>query len=88
MAERREAGSVRDAILIYMQHEGRPLSVAQIHKAVSASLGGDVAASSIRSYLAENVPRLFRRVARGQYALVERRRVPSRSRSVNNTVGR
>ena len=56
VTQRREPGSVRDAILAYMTHERRPVSIAQICAAANASLGEGVAPSSVRSYMTENVP--------------------------------
>jgi hypothetical protein len=72
MPQRRASGSVSDAILAYMKHEQGAVSVSQIRAAVNASLGEEVAPSSVRSYLAENVPRLFERVAPGHYQLRDR----------------
>ncbi|MGK2899789.1 MAG: DNA-methyltransferase [Burkholderiaceae bacterium] len=65
---RRRPGEVRDAIVQVL--EGRPAasSVQQITNEVAALIG-EVAPSSIRSYLRLNTPELFARMDRAQYVL-------------------
>lgn len=65
---RRRPGEIRDAIVGVL--DGRPegASVQQITSAVAQAIG-DVAASSIRSYLRLNTPELFARMDRAQYSL-------------------
>jgi site-specific DNA-methyltransferase (adenine-specific) len=72
MAQRRRPGVVRDAIMEAFHKEKRELTVAEIRNAVSAQLGEDVPASSIRSYLNLNTPEQFLRSGRGRYRLVRR----------------
>lgn len=70
MTERRSPGVVRDAITAYLRSahpEAR--DVRDIHAAVIAGVGSDVPASSVRSYLRLNTPRLFIRTGRGRYKL-------------------
>lgn len=62
-------GSVRDAILAFMKKAGRPVTTAEIHEAVSKSIGSDVPRSSVRSYLRLNTPKLFSNPSRGIYEL-------------------
>jgi hypothetical protein len=69
MADKRAPGQIRDAILAYMRNTTKPCTVAEIRRAVSKSLGSEVAASSIRSYLGGNVGGWFRRIERGTYEL-------------------
>ena len=64
-------GSVRDAIIEYLDLVGEDRSVGEIRAAVSAKLG-DVGATSVRSYLSLNTPQLFERTARGRYRLAGR----------------
>lgn len=71
---KRQPGEVRDAILGYLKASARPCSVAEIRAGVSQRLGGDVAASSVRSYLGANVgeeENKFRRVGHGKYELAK-----------------
>lgn len=62
-------GEVRDAILAAFRDAARELTVAEVREQVAVALGGDVAPSSIRSYLNLNTPGLFERTARGTYRL-------------------
>lgn len=70
MSERLEPGVVRDAIVQVLRESGGEMAVAQIHEGVAGRIGRDVPASSVRSYLNLNTPRLFVRTARGKYRLV------------------
>jgi hypothetical protein len=72
MVTRRKPGSVRDAILQYMKSVKGDASMDEIHDAVCNALGGDVARSSVSSYLNLNRPEIFIRTARGRYRLVRR----------------
>lgn len=73
---RLKPGQVRDSILDYLKGRGRKEStVTEIHAAVVAALGHDVAASSVRSYLNLNTPDTFERVATGRYRLAKGARV-------------
>jgi len=68
MITRRRPGEIRDAVIEFLAD--RPAAtVAQIERAVSRSMDGEVAASSVRSYLRLNTPDLFERVGRGEYRL-------------------
>lgn len=68
MRGKRRPGEVRDAIIgvLSARQEGVPL--AEIERGVSGLIG-DIAGSSIRSYLRLNTPELFSRIGRGRYAL-------------------
>ena len=65
-------GQVRDAILSHLGKHNEA-SVAELVKAVSASLGRKVPASSVRSYLNLNVGDVFERVRWGRYKLLKKR---------------
>ena len=67
---RHAPGSVRDSIVEFLSST-ESASIHEIHEAVEARLG-DVASSSVRSYLNLNVPDLFERVGRGCYRLAGR----------------
>lgn len=64
----RAPGEVRDAIVEYLSLLGSDAGTAEIQEAVRSKLG-DVPASSIRSYLGLNTPRLFERTGPGRYRL-------------------
>ncbi len=72
---RRRPGEVRDAIVSVLEARPHGASVAEITQHVNLLLG-DVAASSIRSYLQLNTPELFARMDRAQYMLNEFGYVP------------
>lgn len=72
MTERRRPGAVRDAILEAFASTKREMTVAELRKLVSDTLGDDVPASSVRSYLNINTPGMFLRTSRGLYRLVRR----------------
>ena len=59
---RRRPGEVRDAIVQVLEGRERPASVEEITGGV-ADLIGEVAPSSVRSYLRLNTPELFARMA-------------------------
>jgi DNA modification methylase len=65
---RRRPGEVRDAIVQTLEGRARGASVQQITEEVSRLIG-DVAPSSVRSYLQLNTPALFARQDRAQYVL-------------------
>ena len=66
---RNSPGEIRDAIIQTLQNRQGDASVKEIQEAVAALLGREVPASSVRSYLQLNTPRLFVRTARGRYRL-------------------
>lgn len=66
--EANRPGQVRDAILAYLKRRDEA-TAAEIVKAISSSLGRQVPASSVRSYLNLNVGDVFERVGRGCYKL-------------------
>lgn len=68
MNPRRRPGEVRDAIVSVLERKPQGASPAEIAGDVRELLG-DVASSSIRSYLRLNTPELFERNARGIYSL-------------------
>lgn len=55
--------------MAYLKETKRACSVKEIHAAVSRRLGGEVAQSSVRSYLGANAGSKFRRVGHGKYEL-------------------
>ena len=64
---RRPPGQIRDAISQFLGQQGESgATVREIQDALSGTLG-DVASSSVRSYLRLNTPGSFERIARGKY---------------------
>jgi site-specific DNA-methyltransferase (adenine-specific) len=61
-------GIIRDSIVSYLTSLRTEATVGQIHGAVRLQVG-EVASSSVRSYLNLNTPQLFERVRRGRYRL-------------------
>jgi DNA modification methylase len=68
--EKRKPGSVRDAIMDTLAYRTRGATVAEIAGGVSQRIG-PTAASSVRSYLRLNTPKLFTKIDRGHYAVRE-----------------
>lgn len=68
MHRRRRPGEVRDAIFAVLSAKPEGASASEIELAVQTIIG-NVAPSSVRSYLHLNTPRLFARSGRGYYAL-------------------
>lgn len=66
MAPKRQPGEVRDAIIDYLSAHTEGAKVSEIENAVSERIG-DVAPSSVRSYLRLNTPGRFIREKRGKY---------------------
>lgn len=66
--QRISPGLVRDAILNALAGTSHPLSVSEIHRKVNDIIG-NVAESSVKSYLLLNTPEKFIRVGRGLYEL-------------------
>jgi site-specific DNA-methyltransferase (adenine-specific) len=64
----RAPGTIRDAIVQYLSARDDGASLHEIREAISEQLG-EVAPSSVRSYLNLNVPTRFERVGRGRYRL-------------------
>jgi hypothetical protein len=69
---RRSPGVVRDAIMRYLGSIQGEASVTEIHAAVCRTLGGEVARSSVRSYLNINTPQIFLRTGHGRYRLMRK----------------
>lgn len=67
----RAPGSIRDAIVAFLETRPGGASVAEIRDGISEKLGS-VAPSSVRSYLNINVPGKFERVGKGEYRLKEK----------------
>jgi DNA modification methylase len=67
---KRKPGAVRDAIIDTLAYRTRGATVAEITREVSERIG-PTPASSIRSYLRLNTPRLFLKVDRGHYRVRE-----------------
>ena len=61
-------GSIRDSIVEFLSIIGSDASTTEIQRAVETRLG-DVAPSSVRSYLNLNTPQTFERTGRGRYRL-------------------
>jgi len=72
MRTKRRPGEVRDAIISVLAAWPKGASTSEIENAVKVTIG-HAAPSSIRSYLRLNTPDLFKRNARGHYALRVRR---------------
>jgi hypothetical protein len=64
----RARGSVRDAIIEYLERAGTDKSVKEISAAVAAKLG-TVGGTSVRAYLRFNAPSRFERNGYGRYRL-------------------
>ncbi|QRM35353.1 site-specific DNA-methyltransferase (plasmid) [Microvirga sp. VF16] len=64
----RAPGSIRDAIVGFLEAVDNDVGVAEIQEAIRRQMG-EVAPSSIRSYLNLNTPRTFVRTGRGRYRL-------------------
>lgn len=67
---KRKPGAVRDAIIEALTYRTRGATVAEITKEVSERIG-PTPASSVRSYLRLNTPRLFTKIDRGHYRVRE-----------------
>lgn len=67
---KRKHGAVRDAIVETLTYRPTGATVAEIAREVSARIG-ETPASSIRSYLRLNSPKIFTKIDRGQYRLRE-----------------
>jgi DNA modification methylase len=67
---KRKPGTVRDAIIDALAYRAHGATVAQITEEVSARIG-PTPASSIRSYLRLNTPKLFVKLDRGHYRVRE-----------------
>ena len=73
MAQRRQPGEVRDAILDVLRDKRAGVDVSEIHAGVRKELG-DVAPSSVRSYLNLATRRgELQRLGRGRYKLARGR---------------
>src|SRR6266699_1090108 len=66
---RRKPGEVRDAIFDFLREAGREASVAEIRQAVAEKFKGELAPSSVRSYLRLNTPSDFESPSEGVYRL-------------------
>ena len=67
---KRKPGTVRDAIMETLAYRTRGATVAEITEGVSQRIGS-TPASSIRSYLRLNTPKLFTKIDRGHYVVRE-----------------
>ena len=67
---KRKPGAVRDAIMETLAYRTRGATIGQIAEGVSQRLG-PTPASSIRSYLRLNTPKLFTKLDRGHYVVRE-----------------
>jgi hypothetical protein len=63
----RRPGEVRDAIDAFLESRQEGATMGEIYSAVSKRLGGEVAKSSVRSYLRLNEGTKYQRIARGRY---------------------
>jgi len=75
---RRRPGEVRDAIIEVLGQHPRGATIREVHAGVEETLGGQVAPSSVRSYLQLGTKAgrqgAFERVSRGRYKLVRPKR--------------
>ncbi len=67
--QKRRPGEIRDAIIDYLRGQERQASVAEIRQAVAERFDGQLAESSVRSYLRLNTPAEFERITKGHYRL-------------------
>jgi len=67
---KRKPGAVRDAIIDALAYRTHGATIADITREVSARIG-PTPASSIRSYLRLNTPKLFVKLDRGHYRVRE-----------------
>ena len=67
----RRPGEVRDATVEFLRGGRSDAPAFEILDAVRSSVGAEVPASSVRSYLRLNVGMLFQRKGRGRYRLRE-----------------
>jgi DNA modification methylase len=68
--KKRKPGAVRDAIVETLAYRPNGATVSEIAQEVSARIG-ETPASSVRSYLRLNTPRLFTKIDRGHYRVRE-----------------
>jgi site-specific DNA-methyltransferase (adenine-specific) len=68
-APRRKPGQIRDAIFDFLGSERPEATVAEIRQAVAERIKGELAESSVRSYLRLNTPTEFQRTKPGTYRL-------------------
>lgn len=68
-SSRRKPGQIRDAILDFFESGKQEATVAEVRQAVAERLKGDLAESSVRSYLRLNTPQEFERTSPGTYRL-------------------
>lgn len=68
---RRRPGEVRDAIIDYLRDKNSGATVADIRQAVAQRLKGELAESSVRSYLRLNADGELQRVSAGVYKLAD-----------------
>src|SRR5437588_6336656 len=71
---KRKPGAVRDAIMETLAYRTRGATVAEIAKGVSERIG-PTPASSVRSYLRLNTPKVFTKIDRGHYVVREEAQV-------------
>jgi site-specific DNA-methyltransferase (adenine-specific) len=76
----RAPGKIRDPIIDYLSTLGTEASVSEIRNAVAGQVG-KVAASSVRSYLNLNTPKMFERTDRGRYRLRSHRQLADEAAS-------
>ncbi|NJD66947.1 MAG: site-specific DNA-methyltransferase [Chloroflexi bacterium] len=69
-ADRYPPGSIRDAIVDFLELRDGPASLAEIYDGVRGQFPEGVSSSSVRSYLSLNQGTVFERTARGQYVLL------------------
>jgi site-specific DNA-methyltransferase (adenine-specific) len=67
--QRRKPGEIRDAIFEFLRNQTPEASVSEIRQAVAQRMKGQLAESSVRSYLRLNTPGEFERTSRGTYRL-------------------
>ena len=64
-----ERGVIRDVLTNHLSIVRQGATIAELEAVVRAKIGDTVGASSVRSYLNLNTPKLFERVSRGHYRL-------------------
>jgi site-specific DNA-methyltransferase (adenine-specific) len=86
MEDRNRPGEIRDAIVTVLSASPAQATPSAIKQAVSAYLGRDVPASSVRSYLQLNTPGIFTRSGPGKYQLTSMREVNQLDFTVDSRV--
>ena len=64
-----ERGAIRDVLMNHLSIVRQGATIAELEAVARAKIGDTIGASSVRSYLNLNTPKLFERMSRGRYRL-------------------